>query len=615
MRELLLLEIVVVVLLATSFTCVGLLAVWAATSPQHWFVRTLMFLAALSPLLLAPAYEPVVAFAIQGAVVACGVQIRNRWRAKRQQKPHPADVKVASKSTNLRFSLSTLLLVMTLIAIATPVAIKLPVLNLQTWANVVIIGLTCGLVTLVAAQMAASRRKLALWPIGLLLCLAAGFALFTLDNFVEAVVLQSDWPPPPPLLTPSGLTPVKPSAALWPLTLAAIAFLLAVILWLWSMTRVNQRFARCIVGVTIALIAALPLFVLWQLAHPLPVPQVQMPEPNGYDDFVAAGAQFNKSPILNTTVDPKSTAQLAAEVAKFAPAFAQVSRGLSRPCVAPVWPVGPGPPTTSMSFPDIQAIRGVARALGLEADLARQEHRFHDAAMISVDNMRVGEASARGGVVIHYLVAIAVEGIGQWSLYPAIEHLDAQACHVTIGALEQIEQNRESLDAILHRDRIFEENEWGWYGHLLIVLDDIADNRHDLHWATNQATSRATAFRRLLMMELAVRQYVLENGTHPDRLDVLVPKYVSALPIDPYDVNQHPLRYVRTANACLLYSVGFDGDDDGGRPSLRENGWLDDGDMRLDSAFAPDEQEKAAAGNDDAGPDESAARANESSGR
>ncbi len=133
---------------------------------------------------------------------------------------------------------------MALIAVTTPVAIKLPALNLQTWANVIVIGVTFGLVTLVAAQMSASGRKLVAWPLGLFLCLAAGFVLFKLDSFVEAVVLQSGWPPPPPRLGPSGVTPTKPSAMLWPLTLAAIAFFLAVILWLWSITRVNQRVAR-----------------------------------------------------------------------------------------------------------------------------------------------------------------------------------------------------------------------------------------------------------------------------------------------------------------------------------------------------------------------------------
>ncbi len=353
---------------------------------------------------------------------------------------------------------------------------------------------------------------------------------------------------------------------------------------------------------------------MWQLLHPLAAPQVQLPEPNGYDDFVAAGAQFNTSPILNTTVEPKSTAQLAAEVAKFAPAFAQVRRGLSRPCLAPAWPVGPGLPTSSLSFTEVQSIRGVARALNCEADLAKQEHRFRDAAMISVDTMRVGEASVRGGAVIQYLVAIAVEGIGQWSLYPAIEHLDAQACHETIEALERIDQNREPLGAILQRDRILGENAWGWYGHLLAILDDISDTNHQAHWAIKQATSRSLTFNRLLKMELAIRQYRLENGELPARLVELVPKYASAVPIDPYDANQGPLRYVRKPAGYLLYSVGYDGDDDGGRPSPRESGWLDDGDMRLDSMMVDDETAKTPPDDgDDANPDEPATKSKESS--
>jgi hypothetical protein len=47
-----------------------------------------------------------------------------------------------------------------------------------------------------------------------------------------------------------------------------------------------------------------------------------------------------------------------------------------------------------------------------------------------------------------------------------------------------------------------------------------------------------------------------------------------------------------------LYSVGFDGDDDGGRPSPRDSGLLDDGDIRVDSYFAPDEEATVAAEND-----------------
>lgn len=46
----------VAILLISALTTVGLLALWAATSTAHWFWRTMGFLAAISPVLLIPAY-------------------------------------------------------------------------------------------------------------------------------------------------------------------------------------------------------------------------------------------------------------------------------------------------------------------------------------------------------------------------------------------------------------------------------------------------------------------------------------------------------------------------------------------------------------------------------
>jgi hypothetical protein len=179
--------------------------------------------------------------------------------------------------------------------------------------------------------------------------------------------------------------------------------------------------------------------------HPLPIPIVQLPSPNGYDDFVTAGNTFNaKSPILNTTVEPKSTTELATELQKFASEFARVRLGLSRPCGAPVWPTDQKTPLSPTALPDIQSIRSVARAMGREAELGQQQGRFRDAAASAIDIMRVGDASARGGIVLHYLVGIAVEGIGQYNLYPTISHLDDDACHEVIDALQRFDQNQES---------------------------------------------------------------------------------------------------------------------------------------------------------------------------
>jgi hypothetical protein len=247
-----------------------------------------------------------------------------------------------------------------------------------------------------------------------------------------------------------------------------------------------------------------------------------------------------------------------------------------------------------LAFRDVQTIRAAARAVNCKAELAQQQGNFRDAALISIQNMRLGVASARGGIVPHYLVGIAIEGIGQHSLYQAAGHLDARSCDEVIRALEEIDRSREPADVLVERDRIYCENVWGWYGHLLLMLDDVVDD-HPGYWATRQAASRSTATRRLLMLELALRQYQLETSAWPDGLESLVPNYVSRMPVDPYDAQRGALRYARTSDGYLLYSVGYDGDDDGGRPSPRDSGLLDDGDIRLDSWFAPEEEEPSPA--------------------
>ncbi len=61
---------------------------------------------------------------------------------------------------------------------------------------------------------------------------------------------------------------------------------------------------------------------------------------------------------------------------------------------------------------------------------------------------------------------------------------------------------------------------------------------------------------------IALERYQLFASTLPDRLDQLVPSFLSALPQDPFD--GQPLRYRRTENGYLLYSAGYNQRDDGG---------------------------------------------------
>ncbi|MCA1595746.1 MAG: hypothetical protein LC772_04910, partial [Chloroflexi bacterium] len=72
----------------------------------------------------------------------------------------------------------------------------------------------------------------------------------------------------------------------------------------------------------------------------------------------------------------------------------------------------------------------------------------------------------------------------------------------------------------------------------------------------------------LLEGSLALRAYRLEHGHYPARLDEMVPEILKRVPTDPFAAGQ-PLRYHRSDGACILYSVGPDGKDDGGVSSTR----------------------------------------------
>ena len=74
----------------------------------------------------------------------------------------------------------------------------------------------------------------------------------------------------------------------------------------------------------------------------------------------------------------------------------------------------------------------------------------------------------------------------------------------------------------------------------------------------------AAARLRLLIVELALRCYELEQGQPPSRLDQMVPKCLQRVLADPFSTS--PLIYRSLGTNHLLYSVRPDRVDDGGKP-------------------------------------------------
>ncbi len=83
------------------------------------------------------------------------------------------------------------------------------------------------------------------------------------------------------------------------------------------------------------------------------------------------------------------------------------------------------------------------------------------------------------------------------------------------------------------------------------------------------------ADRRMAAVALAMRLYELDHGQRPAALAELVPDYLPAVPLDPFDPNDGPIRYLRDAPSPLLYSIGSNGVDDAGTVVFKSDGFID----------------------------------------
>jgi hypothetical protein len=97
---------------------------------------------------------------------------------------------------------------------------------------------------------------------------------------------------------------------------------------------------------------------------------------------------------------------------------------------------------------------------------------------------------------------------------------------------------------------------------------------------------------RLTTTAVALKRYKLAHGTFPESLDALVPKYLTAVPLDPADGK--PLRYRLEGDGSFkMYSIGEDGVDNGGDSSSKENGtsfsWQMGRDLVWPKAATPEE--------------------------
>ncbi len=83
-----------------------------------------------------------------------------------------------------------------------------------------------------------------------------------------------------------------------------------------------------------------------------------------------------------------------------------------------------------------------------------------------------------------------------------------------------------------------------------------------------QIFARGDAQRGVARVGLAMCRYRAAKETFPEKLQELVPEFISAVPRDPFD--GQPLRLKSTEQDLVIYSIGPNGEDDGGIPFGKE---------------------------------------------
>ncbi len=84
-------------------------------------------------------------------------------------------------------------------------------------------------------------------------------------------------------------------------------------------------------------------------------------------------------------------------------------------------------------------------------------------------------------------------------------------------------------------------------------------------------TFKSRAISDATLVAIAIESFRRNEGRPPAALNDLVPRYLPAVPKDPFAPGE-PLRFVVLGDAPLIYSVGQDADDDGGTPLIETGG-------------------------------------------
>jgi hypothetical protein len=308
--------------------------------------------------------------------------------------------------------------------------------------------------------------------------------------------------------------------------------------------------------IVLAALGVLAIVAMISLMLGRTAPHAPPPSPNGYDDYRMAGEA-----TVGDIGDFSSLNHdgLRGLVCSNAEPLRLLRLGLSHQCAVPT---DLAVTNFSALCADLPHLKNLALLLAAEGRLSEMENRPGDAAHSYAEAVCFGNEMSRGGVLINRMVGAACQGIGINSLVKVTPELNPQQAQATVRELEKADADSVSLKEILENENRFARSQLGHYSNPLTLVKELWQTRlmtKDAERTHHKAVARV----RLLQAELALRCYRSEQTRVPARLEDLVPSYLQRVPLDPF--SGRPLLYRPQGTNWLLYSVGPDRVDDGGK--------------------------------------------------
>jgi hypothetical protein len=284
---------------------------------------------------------------------------------------------------------------------------------------------------------------------------------------------------------------------------------------------------------------------------------------------------------------------------------------------------------TDMELPHLSKLREASRVLYMQAVFAALDGRVDDAADHTAATFKPANALTNEPILISQLVRVAICAIGVMNVEQVLNRAELNS-----AGLERVQNALLETEAETAFELAFVGERCLWdfaarlevkpksqlpYFDLPFVLRDLDGKRFYLFFelaipaaqspveeqlagvdrlntflARNpygtltlpllpafsrslNANIRNHALLRIAIVGVAAERFHVEHSEYPETADALSPKFLEALPLDPYD--GRAIRYRRLENGFVAYSIGPDLEDDNGVESETMREALDAGDL------------------------------------